>query len=180
METTEQRENVRGSKRKIKSELGETAVPKKALRMNENTGVYKILILPKTHSEEVKKVTALSVQFADPVMEIDPEDERYYNAIKQEIGAESFDETAKILCQCRRDWYRLKVSTRAFLINRMLTNNHVTSMCCHAKHRLEPCLCKNKPDRLCCLNNPAECENCHNPDAIFDYMSANLENDSSM
>lgn len=93
---------------------------------------------PPSFCQVIKKV-----RFLDHEIEITPEEEKLYNTAKEERGVLQFEKMAEFLRQCRKDWDHLKLSSRVFLINRMINNNDETSK----YYKLEdgdlisPCIC---------------------------------------
>ena len=134
---------------------------------------YQILILPEPIPEklDIKKVIFVLTEVKST-----PEQKAFCNNIKEQIGTELFDDTAKILSICRNDWDVLRPSSQAFLINRMIDSNYKTSLCCRWLLKyMKTCPCVKKPNRLCCHKEKDICDEVHSLFKVYDYVSSNKQ-----
>jgi len=131
--------------------------------------LYEVMILPNPMPE---KMDIKHLMFA-PRTTVTPQEKEFYDTVKEQIGSELFESTAKILRMCRNDWDVLRPITQAFLINRMLDSKYQTSTCCIFEYPY--CSCDERPNRLCCNKMRDVCEEIHSISRSHDYMSLDRE-----
>ena len=160
MDTKDREQNTRAPKRKIDS-----VESKKQDFKNYTQGIYKVFVVPDTSPKEMKW---RYIEFLSHTIPNTAEEIKFYKMTEEAIGIEKFKKTETILEQAREDWKHLKISSRAFLVNRMIDSNFETSQCCLFEN---PCQCKQRPNRFCCKNHQSMCRDIHNGIKQFDYIS---------